>query len=275
MALARKFYKLDGLHNIFQLTTEGDKQVYDTSVAGFTPSEEYGVSQVDEHTILFITCSTEDAGKYVRVFAKDLSDPNDVQLTQLEHLISLGDTMIWSRGAVYCVTTQSVTGIYFEDNALHVQYSDGYEDTITQGALGYEGLEPIFIDTTGEGTFIGIHSHSYNTTDKNFIENPNDNNGVENGVTYAHVEGSNNTATASYQHIMGKYAESTADLIFAIGNGNQTGNTTTHYNVFSVSFDGIAHALADVTAGPDKSTPLFKLSDIHSVLDDDWAVYTN
>ena len=58
---------------------------------------------------------------------------------------------------------------------------------------------------------------------------------------------------------------------FIIGNGDEN----TRYNVFTVGFDGTVHAATDVTAGGEKTNPDYKLSDIHSVLNKDWAFIGN
>ena len=41
--------------------------------------------------------------------------------------------------------------------------------------------------------------------------------------------------------------------------------------MFVITFNGISHIKTDFTAGGTLDAPLYRLSDIHSVLDVDWA----
>ena len=266
----RKFYKLNGLKGVFQLVNKGTDEEpqyhYDTTVEGFEPDlEAAGIRNIDEHTILFITASVEDEGNYVDVFVKQEGEEDIV----LPKYLYKGDTMVWSRGDLYCVSSKSVASLSFDPDTrfLVINYSDGTREEIKQGVLGYTGETPITVNGDNK---IGILSHSYDPESKNFIENP-DENFVDSGVTNSHIEGVQNISTVSYQHIEGKYSLPDDSAVFIIGNGDEN----TRYNVFTVGFDGTVHASTDVTAGGEKTNPDYKLSDIHSVLNKDWAFIGN
>ena len=59
--LLRKFYKITGLHNVFELT---NGQYYSTNSFIDTFQSAYN-QKINEHTVLFITCDEQDEDKYV------------------------------------------------------------------------------------------------------------------------------------------------------------------------------------------------------------------
>jgi len=294
----RKFYKLNGLNGVFQLedlNIETDTiKVYNTTTSGLEPAEDLesiGIKNIDEHTILFIIASKEDEGteeegyRYVNIGVLEQDEDSDSSSDEYEyedaeeevpeeiqkrHRIKEGDTMIWSRGNLYCVTpTNSVTEIEFTQNReFIITYSDGSKQTIEPGesGLGYGAEYPIVIESEDDIPTIKLKGLSIDS-DKNFIENP-DENYANYGVTNSHVEGTGNFSSANNQHVQGKFAALDTSAIFIIGNGNDDNNRK---NIFTIGYDGKVYALTDVVCGPDKSNPDYKLSDIHSVLNEDWC----
>lgn len=282
MALTtRKFYKLNGLNGVFRLESLNIEtsaiKVYNTTTSGLTPAEdleEIGIKNIDEHTILFIIASKEDEGtekdgyRYINIGRLDQDGVTED--TQKRHQIKEGDTMIWSRGNLYCVTpTTSVTEIEFTSTREFViTYSDGSKQTIAPGesGLGYEAEYPIVIEPENDISTIKLKGLSIDS-DKNFIENP-DENYANYGVTNSHVEGTGNFSSANNQHVQGKFSALDTSAIFIIGNGNDDSNRK---NIFTIGYDGTVYGFTDFVCGPDKSNPAYKLSDMHSVLNDDWC----
>lgn len=285
MALTtRKFYKLNGLNGVFRLEDlnieTGTIKVYNTTTSGLTSNkdlEQIGIKNIDEHTILFITASKEDEGteengyRYINIGRLDQNANSGVgEEIQKRHRLKEGDTMIWSRGNLYCVTpTNSVNEIEFTKNReFIITYSDGSKQTIAPEAsgLGYGAEYPIVIETKNDISTIKLKGLSIDNN-KNFIENP-DENYANYGVTNSHVEGKGNFSSANNQHVQGKFAALDTSAIFIVGNGN---NDSDRKNIFTIGYDGTVYGFTDFVCGPDKSNPAYKLSDIHSVLNDDWC----
>lgn len=267
MALgARKFYKLYSLDGVFIHDTSSGNDVYDTSVNGFESDflTDYN-GKIDEHTILFISVSQEDVGRYVYTVSREYDDDEYTDTPHL-HILNLGDTMVWARGNIYCVSTKSILDISFDENTnkLHVEYSDGTSQDIGKGAVGYSGIYPVKVD----GMEISLENILFDE-DGNFILNSDDND-MDSDLNNVHVEGTGNYASASYQHIEGKYAEVDGKYIFVIGYGQDDNN---RYNLFTIDFEGTIFSPKDVIAGGTQENPNFRLSDIHSVLDVDWSYF--
>ena len=268
----KKFYKLSGLNNIFRHYSVDDKEVYNTNVDGFVSEVElrqYGVTGIDEHTILFITACPSDEGRYVNIISKELINIDGDYLDEVNetmHRIVLhkGDTMIWARGNLYSISSiNHVNSVTLDkNNNIVIENSDGTMNVISpvDSKLGYTGIYPIVVEDS-KIALKGITIDEKN----NVIVNP-DSNSVFYGVNNANVSGIGNTAIANSQTIIGKYALSDYDSIFIIGNGTKE----TPFNLFSVGFDGVVQVQKDVIAQPELEVP-FRLTDIHSVLDVDWA----
>jgi hypothetical protein len=218
----------------------------------------------------------EDAGRYVRITTKD-HDPDDVKtyLKKIEH----GDTMIWARGDVYSVSTKGVTSVDFnpETRDIVITYIDGTQNQISQGQLTFGAEFPIAIKTVDGVSTIHLEDIVYDTN-HNLKLNAEENT-IGDGVSNTQLSGIGNQSSIDFQHIEGKYAEIGNNFIFAIGGGSDMRN---RLNLFEISLDGIAIALKDVIAKIDISNPLhpedlssgnrdYRLSDIHRVLDVDWA----
>lgn len=266
---SRKFYRLYGLSDIFETYVINDITYYNTSVDGFLTSfsQEY-LGKIDAHTILFITANPTDAGRKVVIRSqyKEYETDDDYQEHEFDRVLDEGDTMIWIRGALYGVSTNAVVGVAFDSDTqeLVITFKDGTTSRISNGVLGLTAVHPIYIDSDNQ---IGVKGF-YFDDDSNFVENQ-DNNSALAGVKNTHVEGVGNRSTADFQHIQGKYAKTDKNSIFIIGGGTKNNP----YNLFVVGFDGVAHAISDITAGDENDQDnYYKLSDIHSVIDEDWVL---
>lgn len=273
----KKFYKIYGLNYIFNTYTESaganNIEIYDTSTDGFVYDlEANGITNIDEHTILFITANINDEGKYVKIYSheKEAVDGvlEDKNVTFYKKMVHNGDTMIWARGDLYGISTKCVTGISVDDNwNIIVKNSDGTDNIIksSDSKIGYVGSAPVKV----EGNTISLDGLYYDEKG-NFIVND-----YVNEVFYADanisntlVTGFKNVAYADFQQVFGKYSAGDSKAIFIVGGGE---SDTERFNLFTINFDGVVYAKTDVTCGGTKESPDYKLSDIHSVLDVDWA----
>lgn len=253
--LYRKFYKIEGLHNIFTTTTVSDKIVYNMNSSDFTPDfiSTYG-SKINEHTILFITCDREDMDRYINVCTKD---------TTSLRVISNCSTLIWARGDFYSISSKCAQEISYSDSSKQftIIYSDGSVQTIKTGALGYSAGTNININSSNA---ISAKGYYFDEDNGNFFENPDTNeaSNTSRDISFAHVEGLENYANGDAQHVCGRYALPYEDSILVVGNGDADSRS----NAMTVSKDGVIEASNDVIVDD------VHLSDLHLAHDDDWAI---
>ena len=262
--LKRKFYRLSCLSDIFKITDN----VFETSVdgmGGFTDSfyNEYK-DKIDEHTLLYITATEEDAGKTIK-----LNSEYNGKNTVLTHVLRACDTLIWVRGKVYCISTKSVTSVVFNEkkSTIDVYYSDGTSESIkviSEKDSTYTAGTNIIISNDNVISVFGFYSDERN----NFVENPKVNSAFK-SVSGAHVEGYHNIANTNYQHVSGKYAKLDSDKIFIVGFGTDDDHRD---NMFTISKTGIVYVKNDVTCSGSDKEPDYRLQDIHSCFNDDWVV---
>lgn len=267
--LKRKFYRLSCLSDIFKITDN----VFETSVdgmSGFTDSfyNEYK-DKIDEHTLLYITATEEDAGKTIK-----LNSEYNGKNTVLTHVLRACDTLIWVRGKVYCISTKSVTSVVFNEkkSTIDVYYSDGTSESIkiitSENGFTYTAGKNVTISNDNVISVFGFYSDERN----NFVENPDENYAFK-SVSGSHVEGYRNIANTDYQHVSGKYAKLDSDKIFIVGFGEDDDRRD---NLFTISKKGIVYVKNDVTCsvGSDEK-PDYRLQDIHSCFDEDWLIIVN
>lgn len=281
----RKFFKFFSLNFVFKVNevhdeTLGDIAVFNTSENGFNDEflENYvSTDRVNKHTIMFITANADDEHvseqgneSYVEILSKTpstIDDESDIIETHYRK-VHAGDTMIWARGHLYCVSTKSVVNAEFneESRLFTFTYNNGTTESIDLSSQDYVGLFPITINE--ENKTISLEDIYYDEN-RNLVIGTNSNNSTSNIVNrkFIHVEGEGNKAIVSYQHVEGKYALVNENYIFVIGGGE----SGAPLNIFTITFDGVAHLKNDVTAGGTPENPDYKLSDIHSVLDVDWT----
>lgn len=263
--LKRKFYRLSCLSDIFKITNN----VFETSVdgtGGFTDSfyQKYK-DKIDEHTLLYITATEEDAGKTIK-----LNSEYNGKTTVLTHVLRACDTLIWVRGKVYCISTKTVISVVFNEkkSTIDVHYSDGTSESIKITS------EKDFTYTAGTNIIISnenvISAFGYLFDERNnFVEYPDVNYAIE-AVTGTHVEGYHNISNTDYQHVSGKYAKLDSNKIFIVGFGKDDDHRD---NLFTISKTGIVYVKNDVTcSGFSDEEPDYRLQDIHSCLDEDWVI---
>jgi hypothetical protein len=278
----RKFFKFFSLSFVFKYReihddTLGDIAVYDTSESGFNPdfvTEYISSNRVNKHTIMFITVNSDDEqlstqghDRYIEIITKTPSGEGDENIIERQYRkVHAGDTMIWARGNLYCVSTKTVVDVDFDstEKKFIFTYNDGTDEKIDISLTAYTGIFPIKVN---ENNIIELENIYYDENHNLVINSDSNATNSLGSISFAHVEGVGNQARADYQHIEGKYAlVEDGRYIFVIGNGT----SGSPLNVFTVTFDGVAHLKTDVTAGGTPDNPDFKLSDIHSVLDVDW-----
>lgn len=273
----RKFYKIRSLASCFQSSSvvinNSSSICYNgkllTNKAELTSN---GIENIDNNTIIFVTASAKDSGKYVRIKSYYTGTISNEPINSNQYLLlNEGDTLIWVKGDFYSISSNGVKDVKSEDKTengvneknLIFTFSDGNIKKINLNELlnKYTGLYPISV----EYDTISLQGITVDGVNKNIYEFENSiySSNTEKPVMHSHVEGVGNTSTASYQHIQGKYSEPDNSSIFIIGGGDDTNNRK---NLLTVGFDGITRAENDVIVNDNK------LSDIHSVLNSDWVI---
>lgn len=253
--LYRKFYKIEGLHNIFTTTTVSGKVVYNMNSSDFTPDfiSTYG-SKINEHTILFITCDSDDVNRYINVCTKDT--------TELR-VLSNCSTLIWARGDFYAISSKCAQKISYSDSSKQftITYTDGSVQNIKTGALGYSAGTNININSSN---VISAKGYYFNESNGNFFENQDINtpSNTNKNISFAHIEGLENYANGDAQHVCGRYALPYEDSLFVVGNGEADSRS----NAMTVSKNGTIEASNDVIVDD------VHLSDLHLAHNDDWAI---
>lgn len=288
----RKFFKFFSLSFVFNVNeihdeTLGNIAVFDTSENGFNSTfltNYVATNRVNKHTIMFITANDDDEQlslrgyeKYVEVISKTPSTIEGEEDDIKHHFrkVHAGDTMIWARGHLYCVSTKTVVNVEFDtdERKMTFTYNDGTTEVIDLSIEDYEGIFPIKVDTNPDTQKKEISLEDiYYDRNRNIVfgSGANSTSNLDE-LHFVHIEGENNSAVTDYQHVEGKFALVDNRYIFIIGGGA----SGAPMNLFTITFDGVAHAKNDVTAGGTAEHPDFKLSDIHSVLDEDWAYLGN
>lgn len=253
---SRKFYKLRSLSCCLQqssaLINNTTSNYYNGTLKSESELSTNGIENVDKNTILFITASKEDAGKYICVNSYDKGiELKDEPSNTNYLLLNEGDTVLWIKEEFYSLSSKGIKDIEEDNGALNISYSNGFNKTIS----GYNAIYPIIIDDKNI-TLDGLSIDGENKNMKTF------DNSIGEGIKNSYVEGVGNTSTADHQHVMGKYSNPDNNSIFIIGGGEDENNRK---NLLTVGIDGITRAENDVIVNDNK------LSDIHSVIDNDWA----
>lgn len=260
---SRKFYKLRSLSCCLQqslaLINNTRSVCYNGALKNESELSTNGIKNIDKDTILFITASNKDTGKYIRISSYE--DGIDLKSEPSKNnylLLNEGDTVLWIKGEFYSLSSKGIKDIEEDNGALNISYSNGTNKTISLDNIsgGYNAIYPIIID---DGNIIldGLYIDGENQNMKTF------DNTIGEGIKNSYVEGIGNTSTVDYQHVMGKYAKQDNNSLFIIGGGDDNNNRK---NLLTVGFDGITRAENDVIVNNNK------LSDIHYVVDEDWVV---
>lgn len=267
----RKFYKLRSLNCCLQqsstLINDTKSYYYNGKLKSESKLSENGIENIDIDTILFITASNEDTGKYIRINSYDKGiDLKDEPSNSNYMLLKEGDTVLWIKGEFYSLSSNGIKDVETEDKLendinkknLIFTFSDGTQKkiNINEFVNNFIGIYPILV----EDNIISLQGITVDGVNKNFAEFEN---AASSNIKHTHVEGVGNTSTADYQHIQGKYSKEDSNSIFIIGGGE---NENKRKNLLTVGFDGITRAENDVIANDNK------LSDIHNVIDKDWVI---
>lgn len=270
----RKFFKLFEISGVFKysmipVNTTKNETVFTGEIYDYilnNSNNPYGVSDVDNDTIFFITASENDEGKFIkcryRLNPNNQNPDNPNNSDDYKFIkINKGDTLLWVKGDFYALSKIGITNIIKEDGNLSIIYSNGAIKNIALSEINgdYKSKYPISISNKG---IISLEDIQLDKTTGNYIEFPK-NNEVQNGVLGAHVQGYGNIAACDYQTIVGKYAKQSNNSLFIVGNGEDNLHRKT---LLSVSNEGITYSEKDVIA-----KNIYKLSDIHSVKNEDWA----
>lgn len=261
----KKFYKIDSLSKCFiqSTTTINSKKetFYTSQLKSETDLSKNGIYDVDENTIFFITASTNDANKFIKIsFIIDNTTLN----TKVDSYIKInsGDTLLWVKNDFYSISKTSVTNVSAYDNYLNITYSNGTNTKISllDIASNYKGVYPISIDSNAN---ISLEDIFLDKDNKNYISFP-EYNSIMNGITGASVIGIGNTGSSDNQFVLGQYSVGLDDAMLVVGGGIETSRK----NIFVVSKDGTTYFENDAIAGKNQE---YKLSEMHSVKPEDWA----
>lgn len=271
----RKFYKIDGLNTVFPFEQE-NASVYNTNLLLDDESlEANGVIGINTDTILFITASSEDEGKFVRINFFEKIDEEDLPVFYTNfHKISKGDTMIWAKNSLFSISSTFIKNITTSENGYKITYSDGGEISLPYSGeeSWLQGVFPIVIDNPNKKVYLygNEQENNFNLIFNLFAlqEGYNPNKNEANNHSQVVMIGRGNKASMNEQIILGKFNYQDNDKKFIIGNGD---NENLRKNIFSVSETGTVVSTEDFLVIPKSdSMPVYRLSDIHSVTDDDW-----
>lgn len=280
---SRKFYKIRRLSDCFEtseiIIQDEIYNVYTGALANESILLDAGIRNIDEDTILFITAFESDLGNYIQIpvlYDDIVIDNRTISVVKESQYkkINKGDTFLWVKGEFYPLSLNEIKDIEEDNGDLNITYTNGDNKTISLKNItwGYNGIYPINIDAGGDITLEGLSIDGENNNIKTF------DNSIKDGVKNSYVEGTGNTSTANYQHVMGKYAKPDNNSIFIIGGGERSfGRIDNSKNLFTVGFDGTTTVEKDViiktkeTYSESLGKNPIKLSDIHNVVDDDWV----
>lgn len=270
----RKFYKIDGLNTVFPFEQE-NPSVYNTNLLLDDESlEANGVIGINTDTILFITASSEDEGKFVRInFFEEINEEDLPVFYTNFHKISKGDTMIWAKNSLFSISSTFIKNITTSENGYKITYSDGGESSLPYFGEESEldGVFPIVVDYDKKKVYLygNEQENNFNLIFNLFAAregyNPDLNNANNNSKVV--MIGRGNIASTDEQIIFGKFNYQDNSKKFIIGNGDNENNRK---NIFSISETGTVVSPEDFVIPAKDSNPVYRLSDIHSVTDDDW-----
>ena len=140
MAISRKFYNVHGLHKVFTLNGNQSQYITDSLRQDI---EEVVDGYITSETILFVTADSEDEGK--QVTATGLGS----------FIIKEGDSFIWAKGAVKCVSGSGVRDIIQKSDGIYAVMSDGSEKLVSTGG-GSAAAEGHIYDSAHDSLAEGV-----------------------------------------------------------------------------------------------------------------------
>lgn len=283
----RKFCKVIGLHSVFNFDAD-DNSLYDTSYLDeikvnevFNPDG--NALPITNDTILFITADSSDEGNKIEISAGEV-DEEENKIKTIRTLSEF-DTMLWVNGNIYCLSQNSVKSINYKDGKYTIVYSDDKSEELVitntnSGGSEYSAVFPLEITPVGtDGNTKRIHFVGTNAMNNqtNFIVN------IKNPEVNL-PENNINTADFNYLTIFGKGNIASSDGQIILGNFNEVNEESSNYkfvlcngvsdnerkNIFTVSNGGTVLALEDFVLSTETNKITHRLSDIHSVTNDDW-----
>lgn len=273
----RKFYKVSGVHSVFNLKNETG--VYDTrKLKSESDLASIGITNINKNTILFITADKDDANKKIEINVNTTDEYGENGIEITERTLSEFDTMIWVKNEMYALSQKCVKHIEYDNDAkkYRIEYSDGEISYLSLTVLenNYQGLFPLVVDNNSEIRRIYFYGNDKADTKKNFIINfwEDELEKNENSSEYVTIMGKGNKTNTKGQIILGNYNEVDPKAKFIISEGT---SNTKRLNLATVNKNGEVFALQDFilkksVGDGNNNTITHRLSDIHNVIDDDW-----
>jgi hypothetical protein len=292
----RKFCKIIGLHSVFN---NSEDNFYDTTNLDETKSNEFCCNLsnpellITKDTILFITTDSKDKDKKIKISSVEFNENDDeIKTIETTKILSEFDTMLWVNGNIYSLSQKNVKTISYNDkeDKLEVIYSDNFKQSLDiSGAQRSGSINVNFplcvyqeIDTDDDGkeishNIIQLFGQEKKESGRNFVigmyedapDTPKEYKNTYNGINYSTIIGKGNIATTDGQIIIGDFNKESTNSKFIVCNGNSNSDRK---NIFTISNDGDVIAMNDFVLSNETNKITHKLSDIHSVVDDDWYI---
>ena len=289
----RKFCKIIGLHSVFNFDS-GDESLYNTSNLVKTKVDEIFNPEDNElpitkDTILFITADSCDKDKKIVILSDELDvEGNKIGTIETTRTLSEFDTMLWVNGNIYSLSQKNVKNIFYNTytDKLDIVYSDGSIQSIdiamVQMANEFNVKFPLAIskerdNQDGEEIYynlVRLFGQDKNDSGRNFVigmydeeDSIDENKNNYENHEYTTIIGKGNIASADRQIILGDFNEVDGTSKFIVCNGTSNSDRK---NLFTISDRGTVLALNDFVLSTETNEITHRLSDIHSVTNDDW-----
>lgn len=292
----RRFCKIIGIHNLFNASVDN---FYDTENLDETKTKEFSSKLsnpellITKDTILFITADSKDKDKKIKISTIEFNENDDnIKTIETTKILSEFDTMIWVNGNIYSLSQKNVKTISYNDkeDKLEIIYSDDYKQTLDIFAAQKSGKIivnfPLCVyqetDTDDDGkeishNIIQLFGQEKKDSGRNFVigmygdepDTPKEYKNTYNGSNYTTIIGKGNIASIDGQIIIGDFNEESDNSKFIVCNGKSNNE---RQNIFTVSNKGVILAKEDFVLSTETNKTTHKLSDIHSVIDDDWYI---
>ena len=289
----RKFCKIIGLHSVFNFDS-GDESLYNTSNLVKTKVDEIFNPEDNElpitkDTILFITADSGDKDKKIVILSDELDvEGNKIGTIETTRTLSEFDTMLWVNGNIYSLSQKNVKNIFYNTytDKLDIVYSDGSIQSIdiamVQMANEFNVKFPLAIskerdNQDGEEIYynlVRLFGQDKNDSGRNFVigmydeeDSIDENKNNYENHEYTTIIGKGNIASADRQIILGDFNEVDGTSKFIVCNGTSNSDRK---NLFTISDRGTVLALNDFVLSTETNEITHRLSDIHSVTNDDW-----
>jgi hypothetical protein len=292
----RRFCKIIGLHSVFNNSKDN---FYNTTNLDETKSNEFCCNLsnpellITKDTILFITADSKDKDKKIKISSVEFNENGDeIKTIETTKILSEFDTMLWVNGNIYSLSQKNVKAVSYNDREykLEIIYSDNSKQPLDiSGAQKLGNIDVIFplckyqeTDTDDDGkkiyhNTIQLFGQEKDDSGRNFVigmyedekDTPSEYNNTYNNLNYTTIIGKGNIASTNGQIILGNFNEESTNSKFVVCNGNSNSDRK---NLFTVSNDGDVLAMNDFVLSNETNQITHKLSDIHSVVDDDWMM---